>query len=136
MAFPVIRPADATLLDEIAEHSPRELEARLARIEPAFRLNRERSFADRAVRLHRAAALLRSETERFARLMTDEMGKPIAAARSEAEKCAWVCEYYADHAEALLAPERVETDASSSCVRFDPLGAVLFRTASTRPSPD
>jgi succinate-semialdehyde dehydrogenase/glutarate-semialdehyde dehydrogenase len=53
------------------------------------------------------------------------MGKPIAQGEGEAEKCAWVCEYYADHAEAFLAPEAKETDGAKSYVRFDPLGPVL-----------
>jgi len=57
--------------------------------------------------------------------MTQEMGKPIAQAEAEVEKCAWVCEHFADHAERLLAPEPVATDATRSLVRCDPLGPLL-----------
>ena len=57
--------------------------------------------------------------------MTLEMGKPIAQGEAEVEKCAWACDYYAEHAEALLAEQPRETDASRSYVRFDPLGVVL-----------
>ncbi len=53
------------------------------------------------------------------------MGKPIADGRVEANKCAWGCEYYAEHAEAFLSPDLVETDASKSFVTYQPLGAVL-----------
>ncbi|MHA2496365.1 MAG: NAD-dependent succinate-semialdehyde dehydrogenase, partial [Candidatus Hodarchaeales archaeon] len=56
---------------------------------------------------------------------TDEMGKPLADARGEVEKCAWVCDYYAENAESFLAPELVETDASKSFVAYQPLGVVL-----------
>ena len=57
--------------------------------------------------------------------MTLEMGKPISQAEAEAEKCAWVCDYYADNAESILKEEFIQTDASESYVRFDPLGVVL-----------
>ena len=57
--------------------------------------------------------------------MTLEMGKPIGAAIAEAEKCAWVCRYYAENAERFLADEPVATDASASFVRYEPLGPVL-----------
>ena len=57
--------------------------------------------------------------------MTREMGKPIAQAEAEVEKCAGTCDYYAEHAEAFLAEQPRETDATRSYVRFDPLGVVL-----------
>ncbi|MEJ2131909.1 MAG: aldehyde dehydrogenase family protein, partial [Gammaproteobacteria bacterium] len=82
-------------------------------------------FVTRAACMTRAAQLLRERTERYAALMTDEMGKPIAASRAEVDKCAWVCDYYAENAEAFLSPESVETDARSSYVAFRPLGVVL-----------
>src|SRR2546430_7547301 len=75
--------------------------------------------------MHRSAEILESEKKRFARLMTLEMGKPINAAVQEAEKCAWVCRYYADNAERHLADEVVETNATRSFVRFQALGVVL-----------
>ena len=73
----------------------------------------------------RAAEILESEKKDFARLMTLEMGKPINAAVQEAEKCAWVCRYYAENAERHLADEIVETNATKSYVHFQPLGVVL-----------
>ena len=83
------------------------------------------SFSTRAQCMTRAGEILRERTRRYAELMTDEMGKPIAASRAEVEKCAWVCDYYAENAEAFLAPENVETDARSSYVAFRPIGVVL-----------
>ena len=57
--------------------------------------------------------------------MTTEMGKPLKAAIGEAEKCAWVCRYYAENAQHHLADQIVETNAQKSYVRFQPLGPVL-----------
>lgn len=82
-------------------------------------------FAERAALLKNAAAELRANQTLYAALMTAEMGKPIKEARAEIEKCAWGCEYYAEHAAALLADEQIATDASSSYVAYQPLGTVL-----------
>ena len=82
-------------------------------------------FASRAQTMQKAAGLLRARRTDHARVMALEMGKPIAQGEAEVDKCAWVCEYYAQHAEAMLAPQPYQTDASASYVRFDPLGPVL-----------
>ena len=83
------------------------------------------SIVDRQVPMRRAAAILRERADEFARLMSDEMGKTIREGPGEIEKCAWVCEYYADHAEEFLARETVEAGGSRSFVTFNPLGVVL-----------
>ena len=57
--------------------------------------------------------------------MTEEMGKTLAAAESEVDKCAWVCDFYAENAARFLAPEPVATDAAKSFIRYEPLGPVL-----------
>jgi succinate-semialdehyde dehydrogenase/glutarate-semialdehyde dehydrogenase len=82
-------------------------------------------FATRADCMRRAAQLLRDRAAEYSRLMAQEMGKPVAAGRAEAEKCAWVCDYYADNAATFLQNELVETDARKSFVIFQPLGVVL-----------
>lgn len=82
-------------------------------------------FSERARLMRKAAQVLREDEGEYAKLMTREMGKPIREGRSEAEKCAWVCEHYAEHAERILAPETIETDAGKSYVVFPPLGVVL-----------
>lgn len=86
---------------------------------------RRTSFAERASAMHRAADLLRERGDRLAHLMTLEMGKPISQGKAEAAKCAWVCDYYADHAEGFLADVAVDTDATRSYVAHRPLGVVL-----------
>jgi succinate-semialdehyde dehydrogenase/glutarate-semialdehyde dehydrogenase len=120
-----INPATGSLLRVFEPLSLEEGSRRVAMAQRAFRSWRETSFSERAERMRRAAGLLESEKARWSELMTVEMGKPIGAAVAEAEKCAWVCRYYADHAERFLADEPVSTDASRSFVRYEPLGPVL-----------
>ncbi|HEX6121895.1 MAG TPA: NAD-dependent succinate-semialdehyde dehydrogenase [Ktedonobacterales bacterium] len=91
----------------------------------AFTRWRETSFAERATFMQLAAAVLRARKDELARMMAREMGKPIAEGEAEVEKCAWNCEYYAEHAAAFLAEEPQPTEAARSYVRFDPLGPVL-----------
>ncbi len=102
-----------------------ELEAKLRRAADAFAEHRRTPFAQRARWMTHAAEILEAEAEEFGRLMTREMGKTLRSAVAEAEKCARACRFYAEHAEAMLADERVETDADRSYVRYLPLGPVL-----------
>jgi succinate-semialdehyde dehydrogenase/glutarate-semialdehyde dehydrogenase len=105
--------------------TPAQIERKLATADEAFRAHRRTSIAERAAKLRLAGEVLANEKEKFARLMTMEMGKTFKAAIAEAEKCAWVCRFYADHAAEYLADERIETDAKQSYVRYLPLGPVL-----------
>lgn len=83
------------------------------------------SLANRSSFLKKLAWVLREDLELYAKTMTLEMGKPIAQSKAEVEKCAWLCEYYAEHAAEFLDPEEVKTEAKKSYIRFDPLGVVL-----------
>jgi succinate-semialdehyde dehydrogenase/glutarate-semialdehyde dehydrogenase len=120
-----VNPATGEPIREYAEHDEREVAERLAAAERAFASWRRFDFAERARHLTGVADLLRGRAADFARLMTEEMGKPIAAAEAEIDKCAWVCDFYAEHAAGFLASETVATDAARSLVRYDPLGPVL-----------
>lgn len=102
-----------------------QIEEKLQRASDTFRTYRETSFAARSAMMMRAAEILETEKQALARLMTLEMGKPIKGAIGEAEKCAWVCRYYAENAERHLRDELIETDATKSYVKFQPLGPVL-----------
>ncbi len=106
-------------------HAPAEVEALVASAVDAQVSWRRLSFDARAVPLRRIAALLREREERYGRLMTREMGKPIEQARAEIRKCAVVCDHYAEHAAALLAHEPVDVGDEGAMLRFDPLGVVL-----------
>ena len=125
MPISSVNPATGEVLQNFDSLDQQQIDARLAGAAQAFREHRVTSFADRAEKMLRAAEILESENRSFARTMTLEMGKPISAAVSEAEKCAWVCRYYADTAAKHLADQIVETNATKSYVRFQPLGPVL-----------
>jgi succinate-semialdehyde dehydrogenase/glutarate-semialdehyde dehydrogenase len=120
-----VNPATGEVVREYQEHAPEAVERALAGALDAFESWQKTTFSDRAEALNRVAVRLRERSAELARLMALEMGKPIAAGESELEKCAWVCEYYAEHAGSMLRPELVGTDATESFVRFDPLGPVL-----------
>src|SRR5437588_3067937 len=125
MSIRSINPATGEILNSFDELSAQHIEESLTRAAIAFRNSRRTSIADRSSIMLRVAEILESEKNDFARLMTTEMGKPIKAAVQEAEKCAWVCRYYAETAEKHLADQIVETNATKSYVRFQPLGVVL-----------
>ncbi len=125
MSIQSINPATGEILESFKETSGQELDRILMGAHAAFLQWREVPFARRAQRMREAAQILRTRRAEYARTMTTEMGKPIVQAEAEVDKCAWVCEYYADHAEAFLAEQPRETQASRSYVRFDPLGPVL-----------
>jgi succinate-semialdehyde dehydrogenase/glutarate-semialdehyde dehydrogenase len=120
-----VNPATGEVLARFEEHADAEVEQRLARAEEAFRSWRRRPFAERAALMRRAAEVLDGGKERWGRIMTLEMGKTLKAAVAEAEKCAWVCRYYAENAERFLADEEVKASATRSFVRCLPLGPVL-----------
>ena len=120
-----INPATGEVDAEYPDTNPQELERKLAGARRAFEGWRERSFDERAKPMRAAARILRARSADLAERMAREMGKPIADGRGEVEKCAWVCEHYAEHAARFLADEPVESDASESFVAYRPLGVVL-----------
>jgi succinate-semialdehyde dehydrogenase/glutarate-semialdehyde dehydrogenase len=102
-----------------------EVNAIIESVHGAFNGWRKTSFSFRAERMKEVAHLLRARKEEFGTLMTEEMGKPYKQSIAEAEKCAWVCEYYADNAEKFLANKDIATEASDSFVSYQPIGIVL-----------
>jgi succinate-semialdehyde dehydrogenase / glutarate-semialdehyde dehydrogenase len=118
-------PATGETLRTFDTLTPDQLEERLSRAASAFGRHRRTTLAERSARMQRVADILEGEKQDFARLMTMEMGKPIGAAVAEVEKCAWVCRYYAGHAEGFLADEPVDTGRPASFIRYQPLGAIL-----------
>ena len=120
-----VNPATGESIREYPEHTEDEVGARLERAGAAYRAWSARPVSERAARLRSLAVVLRADLASNASLMTAEMGKPIAQAEAEVEKCATTCDWFADHAAGLLEPEFVVTEASASYVRFDPLGVVL-----------
>lgn len=86
---------------------------------------KETTFAHRSVLMKNAAKVLRENSEEYSVLMTLEMGKPIVQSRAEVEKCAWVCDYYAENAEQFLSDEIIKTEATKSFISYQPLGVIL-----------
>jgi succinate-semialdehyde dehydrogenase / glutarate-semialdehyde dehydrogenase len=120
-----VNPASGQVLETYQELSEAQLDERLERAAETFRTYRQTSLDQRAAWLRQAADILDGERAEWARLMTLEMGKPIAAAAAEAEKCAWVCRYYADQGPSFLADETVAASAERNWVAHQPLGPVL-----------
>ncbi len=110
---------------EFDTHSDAEVQRCLRAADEAFARWRTTALSDRAARMTGAAKVLRDGADEFAAIITREMGKPIAQAKSEVEKCAWVCDYYAEHANEFLSPQPAGVDGSRCYVRFDPIGPVL-----------
>src|SRR6266853_1238358 len=125
MPISSINPATGEVLRTFDSLTGQQVKEKLGRATDAFQEYRRTAFPERAAMMLRAAEILESEKKSFARTMTLEMGKPINAAIQEAEKCAWVCRYYAENAERHLTDEHVATNATRSYVRFQPLGVVL-----------
>jgi succinate-semialdehyde dehydrogenase/glutarate-semialdehyde dehydrogenase len=126
MPISTVNPATGETLRTFSAFEPDEIDDRIGRAHLAFRRHRRARFAVRATAMRRAAGLLEGERDRWARLMTLEMGKPIGAAESEVEKCAWACRYYADHAERFLSAEDVDIGSGQhAAIRYEPLGVVL-----------
>ncbi|NOX89217.1 MAG: NAD-dependent succinate-semialdehyde dehydrogenase [Calditrichaeota bacterium] len=120
-----INPTDNRVIKEYPEHSEQEVKKIISLVQEEFRFWRQISMIQRSGLMRRAAQILRQRRDEFAGLITLEMGKIIREARAEVEKCAWVCDYYAENAEKFLKEEEVKTDASSSYVAFEPLGVIL-----------
>jgi len=125
MAIATVNPATGEVMETFQPLSGAEIETKLQLAVSAFRQARHTPFAERALRMLKAAEILEREKEGFGRLMTLEMGKPYKAAVAEAAKCVTACRYYAENAERLLADEVVETGAKKSFVRYLPIGPIL-----------
>jgi succinate-semialdehyde dehydrogenase / glutarate-semialdehyde dehydrogenase len=125
MAIATINPATGEVLKTFEPLSDAAIEKKLEKAAEAFAKYRKTSFQERAQRMSKAAEILEHEKDTFARMMTTEMGKTFRSAVEEAVKCAWACRFYAENGQRFLADEVVETPATRSYVRYQPLGAVL-----------
>jgi len=124
-AIETINPATGEHLESFEPFSTEQLAAVLDRARAAYSKWRTTSFDHRAELMRNAARVLRSQAGEFARRITLEMGKTIVEAEAEIAKCAWNCDFYAEHAEQFLREEPAETEATESYVAFRPLGVVL-----------
>ena len=125
MTIATVNPATGKTIRSFEPFSAARVSDCLDRATTAYRAHRRTTFADRAQRMQKAAAILDAECRELGRLMTLEMGKPIGAAIAEAEKCATACRYYAENAERFLADQPIKMEGGRSWVAFQPIGAVL-----------
>ena len=125
MSVQSVNPANEQTIESFTPHTDGAIEASIALANERFRTWRLTSFEERARLLVSAAEVLEAQKEKWAAAMTAEMGKPLAQAIGEVEKCALVCRYYAEHGAAQLADEVIDAGVSKSYVRHLPLGPVL-----------
>ncbi len=125
MTFTSINPANGELLQEYPVWGAEELEATLAEVHTAVPGWQQTLLAERCRLMHAAAEVLRQRRDELATLITLEMGKLKKEAQGEVEKCALVCDYYADNGPQFLADEMIDSDAGRSLVAYQPLGIVL-----------
>ena len=120
-----INPKNKQVIKKFEELSDKQLGKKLDQAQAAYLNWREVSLGERCKLMSSAAKVLRDNKDKYARIITDEMGKTLSAAAAEIEKCAATCDYYAEHSQEFLKPEIIETDASQSYARFDPIGIIL-----------
>lgn len=120
-----INPYNSQELNSYKNHTKADVSKLIDKAHNRFYSWRETSFSERKKLMMAAALELKENKAEYAEMMTLEMGKPISQAIAEVEKCAWVCEYYAEQAEKQLQNEIIKTDAHKSYVSFEPLGVVL-----------
>ncbi|NPA33690.1 MAG: NAD-dependent succinate-semialdehyde dehydrogenase [Chlorobi bacterium] len=125
MSFKSINPATGEVVKEIPEDKSKTIENKIEKAHKTFREWRATIISERTSLLNKLADTLEKNLESLSKLITEEMGKPIRQAEAEVKKCAWVCRHYAEKAPDLLAEKPVETDASYSGVRYEPLGVIL-----------
>ncbi len=120
-----INPYTGEVSKEIELLTDLQIREEIAASRKAFSLWRGTPVPVREGFLRQLAVQLRTEKKMYAELMTREMGKPIRESLAEVEKCAWLCDYYAENAGVFLRPEQIRTEAAKSYVTFEPLGIVL-----------
>jgi succinate-semialdehyde dehydrogenase / glutarate-semialdehyde dehydrogenase len=125
MAIATINPATGETLATFTPLTDAEIDHKLALAETTYLTYRNTPFEQRSQWLNSAAEILERDKERFARIMTQEMGKTLKSALAEVQKCALVCRFYADKAAEFLAEEYIESDASKSYLAYQPLGIIL-----------
>lgn len=120
-----INPYNGERIEVFDNHTPEQVDELIYKAHQRFLEWKETSFEERKKLMLAIAAELEKNKEKYAETMVKEMGKPISQAIAEIEKCAWVCEYYADSAESHLKKETIETDADKSYICYEPLGVIL-----------
>lgn len=125
MPIQTLNPATGQVEKNFDELSDEQISQKLSLATSTFPMWRDTAISDRSALMKKAAENLRQNTDSYAEIITREMGKPITQAKAEVQKCASVCDYYADNAQTFLQNEVIETEAQLSYVSFEPIGAVF-----------
>lgn len=121
-----VNPANGEITASFSLLTRSQVEKKIDISQTAFEKWKRSSFATRKSLLLKVSQLLRKNKEQYGKIITIEMGKTIRESISEVEKCAWVCEYYAENAEQLLQKETIKTEAKDSFVYFASLGIIFI----------
>src|SRR5690625_4809392 len=125
MTYEIINPATGKPIKSIKQQTDEEISEAIELADKTFKEWKQRSFYDRSKLLTKLGELLRERKEELAETMTLEMGKPVKDGIAEIEKCALVCDYYAENAAEFLSEQQMESDASESFITYNPLGVIL-----------
>ncbi|KQC13579.1 MAG: succinate-semialdehyde dehydrogenase [Desulfuromonas sp. SDB] len=125
MTIKAINPANKQIINHYQQLTDQQAEQHLIKSNQQWKKWKDTDFRTRSELMIKAAGVLQAKTDKYAQLITEEMGKPITSSRAEVDKCAWVCRYYAQHAQDMLKTEPVSTDAFRSMVTYQPLGLIL-----------
>ncbi len=120
-----INPSTEEIIQQYQWHTPNEVNARLESLHHGWKQWKALTFDERGKYFILLGKKLLEKKEEYAELITTEMGKPIRLARAEVEKCAWVCEYFAENAEKHLKPETVQASLKKSTLYYQPMGTIL-----------
>jgi succinate-semialdehyde dehydrogenase/glutarate-semialdehyde dehydrogenase len=120
-----INPYNNDVISSYDKMSDSEVLSHIENCQRGFNQWKVADFEERSRLIKNASVILKDNIEKYAAIITEEMGKPITESKSEVEKCAWVCDYYAENAEEFLKPQKVDNDSNKSYVRFDPIGIVF-----------
>jgi acyl-CoA reductase-like NAD-dependent aldehyde dehydrogenase len=119
-----INPSTGKVIAAYEGESPEIVSRKVKAAREAFSSWKKRDLSERAEYVRKLGRVMRKNREDYARIVTEEMGKPVRQSLAEIEKCAWVCDYYADHAEVFLRDELIPTEFRKSFVSFEPLGVI------------
>jgi acyl-CoA reductase-like NAD-dependent aldehyde dehydrogenase len=119
-----INPSTGKVIAAYEGESPEIVSRKVKAARDAFSGWKKRDLSERAEYVRKLGRVMRKNREDYARIVTEEMGKPVRQSLAEIEKCAWVCDYYADHAEVFLRDELIPTEFRKSFVSFEPLGVI------------
>ncbi|HKU26660.1 MAG TPA: NAD-dependent succinate-semialdehyde dehydrogenase [Candidatus Sulfotelmatobacter sp.] len=125
MPIASVNPATGEVVQTFPSLSEAEIEQKIQLAVKTFQSERTTPFPERSRRMLKAAEILERDKEKFAHIMTLEMGKTYKSAVAEAVKCTTACRYYAENIQKFMADEIVETGAKKSFIRYLPIGPIL-----------